>query len=235
MARRRPLAGLGLRSRPGPTRPGPARRFDPGQTAVVRQHRGGRFRAVTPTTVVADEPDRVLLYVPHGTTFLAPADAAGRVTRRIAREAGVTPDRWRDHAALHIVPDGAPFAVMARWGRSWDDFTGYYVNVQEPLRRTAIGFDTMDQTLDLIVDPDLTTWSLKDHQELVDATRAGFFTADEAAAIEAIVDTAVELVADHRPPFDEEWAAWRPDPAWPAPELPAGWEEEPLRAGPWER
>ena len=231
MVRRRALAGLGLSTlarRPGG-------RFAPGDTVVVRQHRHGRFRAVTPATVVEDGPGATLLHVPHGTVFLAPADADGQVTRRIADEVGVTPDRWRDHAALHIVPAGAPFAVMARWGRSVDDFTGYYVNVQEPLRRTGIGFDTMDQTLDVVVDPDLTTWELKDEQELADATRAGFFGQGEVAAIRAAADDALERVAHRLPPFDRSWASWRPDPTWPAPELCARWADEPLVAGPWER
>src|SRR5690606_11009351 len=136
---RRPLAGLGL---------SPVRRWPPGATVVVRQHRGGRFRAVTPMVVVEDRPDRTVLYVPAGARSVAPAAAAGGVPRSVRGEGGRASGRWRDRAALHVVPGGAGFSVMLRWGRSFGDVRGWYVNVQEPLRRTAVGFDSMDQTLD---------------------------------------------------------------------------------------
>jgi hypothetical protein len=34
----------------------------------------------------------------------------------------------------------------------------------------------------------------------------------------------VEHILLREPPFDEDWSSWRPDPAWPAPELPTGWD-----------
>lgn len=207
--------------------------WPPGSTVVVRQHRSGRFRAATPMVVVEDGPHRTVLYVPGGTVFAAPADRWGRVTRSIRDEAGTTPDVWRDHAALHIVPAGAGFAVMARWGRSFDDFTGFYVNVQEPLRRTAIGFDSMDQTLDVIIGPDRRTVRVKDDDELRAAAADGFFPPAEVAAIRRAADDATRMVLDGEPPFDEPWHRWRPDPAWPVPVLPPGWSAEPLSPSPW--
>ena len=210
-------------------------RWPPGSTVVVRQHRHGRFRAVTPMVLAEDRPDRTLLYVPHGTRFLAPGDRPGRVTRAIREEDGTTPDRWRDHAALHVVPDGAAFAVMVRWRRSFDDFAGFYVNMQEPLRRTTIGFDSMDQTLDVLVDPDRLQVRIKDEDELRDAARHGFFSAAEVAEILAAARSATRMVLDRVPPFDEPWHLWRPDPSWSAPTLPAGWGSEPLSPSPWRR
>jgi uncharacterized protein len=29
------------------------------------------------------------------------------------------------------------------------------------------------------------------------------------------------------PPFDRDWQDWRPDPRWPVPELPDGWDVDP--------
>lgn len=199
----------------------------------MRQYRHGRFRAVVPMTVVDDRADRTVLYVPRGTTFLAPADPSGRITRRILDEVGLAPDTWRDRAALHIVPAGAQFAVIAQWRESFDDFAGWYVNVQEPLRRSAVGFDAMDQALDVIISPDLTDVRYKDVDELDEAAAAGFFSEIEVDAIRAAADTAVGMVIERRPPFDEPWPDWRPDPAWVRPELPAGWADLPLSASPW--
>jgi hypothetical protein len=38
----------------------------------------------------------------------------------------------------------------------------WYVNFQRPMRRTAIGFDTFDLLLDLVIAPDLSRWDWKD-------------------------------------------------------------------------
>jgi Protein of unknown function (DUF402) len=232
-----PLEALGLTaaSCPGPDGE-PAAAATPlarGQVAVVRQHRRGRFRAVTPTLVVEDGPERTVLYVPRGTVFMAPADRFGHVTRHIADEAGLTPDHWRDRAALHIVPAGAAFSVMARWQDSFDEFSGYYVNLQEPLRRTAIGFDTMDQTLDVVVSADLANWRYKDEDELEGAAADGFFDAAEVIAIRRAAHAALDMLTQRRPPFDEPWASWRPDPSWGVPALPPTWESEPVTPSPW--
>jgi hypothetical protein len=233
----RSLADLGLTDPPRDTGPSgagrAARRWPPGATVVIRQHRHGRFRAVTPLQVVEDRPDRRVLYVPRGTRFMAPADRRGRVTRSIRDEAGVVPDRWRDRAALHVVPEGAAFAVILRWRRSFDDFAGYYVNLQEPLRPTAIGFDSMDQTLDVLITPDRLRVRVKDEAELLEAAADGFFSTAEVASIREAADAATRLVAKREPPFDEPWHRWRPDPAWLPPELPAGWESVPLSPSPW--
>jgi hypothetical protein len=183
--------------------------------------------------VVEDRPERVVLYVPRGTPFLAPADASGHITRRIADEAGLAPDRRRDQGALHIVPAGAPFAVIAQWRDSFDDFAGYYVNVQEPLRRTAIGFDSMDQALDVLISADLAEVRHKDVDELHDAAAAGFFGTAEVSAIHAAAEQAVTMVVEGRPPFDEAWPDWRPDPSWALPALPPDWADEPLTPSPW--
>lgn len=209
------------------------RRWPPGSTVVIRQHRHGRFRAVTPMVLVEDRPDRTLLYVPRGTRFLAPADSSGRVTRSICEEVAVRPDHWRDHAALHIVPDGAAFAVTVRWRRSFDDFAGFYVNVQEPLRRTNIGFDSMDQTLDVLIAPDRSEIRVKDEDELDDAARHGFFSVTEVTEIRAAARTATEMVLGRVPPLDEPWHLWRPDPTWSAPQLPDDWGSVPLSPSPW--
>jgi len=229
VGRHRTVEGVGL------TEPGPATgpKWQRGDVVVVRQHRRGRFRAVTPMIVVDDGSDRTVLFVPQHTTFLAPADQSGRVTRRIAEEAGLTLDRWRDRGGLHIVPAGAAFSVMARWETSFDDFSGYYVNLQEPLRRTGIGFDTMDQTLDVVVSADLSGWAYKDEDELTDAAAHGFYSGKEVAAIRSAARLAVELVTGRRAPFDEPWQDWRPDPAWPLPSMPCRWREEPVSPSPW--
>nr|MBA2475753.1 DUF402 domain-containing protein [Actinomycetota bacterium] len=57
----------------------------------------------------------------------------------------------------------------------------------------------------------------KDEDELDEAASLGLL---DAAAVRA---EAERVLAD--PPWPTGWEQWRPDPSWPAPRLPAGWDE----------
>jgi NAD(P)H-flavin reductase len=45
-------------------------------------------------------------------------------------------------------------AVWVFWEGASRDLAGWYVNIQEPFRRTSIGFDTQDLELDIVIEPD---------------------------------------------------------------------------------
>ena len=92
-----------------------------------------------------------------------------------------------------------------------------------PFRRSPLGFDTLDNVLDIVIAPD-GTWRWKDEEELDGWVARGRFTRDEVAEIRAEgARVAAELDAGSRW-WDETWATWKPDPAWPMPELPDGWD-----------
>jgi len=94
-------------------------------------------------------------------------------------------------------------------------FDQWYVNFErESVRRGPI-FDIVDEKLDLVVDADGTA-HLKDEDELAAAARAGHLD-------ETDVRRELERVLAN-PPWPTGWEAWRPDPAWAAPELPPGWD-----------
>ena len=89
------------------------------------------------------------------------------------------------------------------------------MNFERPLGRTPIGFDMADEKLDLIVTPDgRLRW--KDEDELEHAAELGLV--DEAA----VRAEAERVVAEW--PFPTGWEDFRADPAWPIPQLPAGWD-----------
>ena len=89
------------------------------------------------------------------------------------------------------------------------------MNFERPLRRSPVGFDTFDEKLDLIVAPDGThRW--KDEDELEQAAALGLL--DE----EAVRAEARRVLEEW--PFPTGWEDWRPDPAWPLPVLPEGWD-----------
>ena len=91
----------------------------------------------------------------------------------------------------------------------------WYVNFEEPLRRTPIGVDTFDHKLDLLVFPS-GGYEWKDEDELEEAAALGLLDA------EAVRAEARRVLREW--PFPTGWEDWRPDPAWPVPQLPAGWD-----------
>ena len=171
--------------------------------------------------VVEDEPDQRMLYLPAGVRCAVPVGEDGSDLR--------VPDRpWRleirsrgDQPVLSFAWPEVPYAVLL-WTSG--DRPVWYVNLEEPLTRTPIGFDTVDHALDVLVELDGSSWSWKDEDELAEAIRDGLFTEEEAADFRTWGERARDRILAGEPPFDRDWTGWRPDPAWPTPELPDGWD-----------
>lgn len=108
---------------------------------------------------------------------------------------------------------------------SWDEtgkHLGWYVNFQEPFRRTEIGFQTMDLMLDLVVQPD-GAWVVKDEGEFDELVSRTLIDAATEQRVRQEVTTVADMIESGVEPFNEEWVNWRPDPSWPVPELMDGW------------
>ena len=106
------------------------------------------------------------------------------------------------------------------WDEATDEFVGWYVNLQKPLERSPLGFDTLDQALDVWIDPD-GSWRWKDEDDLAACVVLGLFSPDEAVEIRAEGERVIAALPDLIPTGFEDWS---PDPGWEAPELPAGWD-----------
>jgi uncharacterized protein DUF402 len=168
--------------------------------------------------VVEDSAELLALYMPEGGELaIAPGEFPGGAHPWSGKE------RWAGHGVLQLQRPGEMHAVWVFWAGADRSHAAWYVNLQEPFRRTPIGFDTQDLELDLVVRPD-GSWRWKD-DELLDAWIAkGRWTQAEVAAIRAEgARVAAELEAGRRW-WDDGWAEWRPNPAWRGGDLPPGWE-----------
>ena len=197
-----------------------------GDIVALRHVNGLRPSHVWPAIIVEDSLDLVVLYLQAGTPTLRRTRLDGTALERSLSydERARTPWRlgpgaWYGSSCLQLQRRGEACA----WWR-WLDGSGWYVNLQEPLRRTRIGFDTADHVLDLVVATD-GSWQWKDEDELESACRIGRFTRAEAARIRAAGEAAALVVEAGGWPLDSPWATWRPDPTWPLPELQPGWDE----------
>ena len=110
---------------------------------------------------------------------------------------------------LRIAPVGQPFEVFAPVTLE-GGVASWYVNFQRPLTRTLQGFDTMDETLDLIVASDFSTWERKDEDELELAVAMGVYDATEAQRISDACDSVENVLRRGAVPWDRRWHDWRP-------------------------
>ena len=98
-----------------------------------------------PVVVVRDDdgaardlhPDRRAVHVPAG---------AGR---RAGGIRGHGSERWQGHGVLMLQRPGDAYAVWVFWHGAEREFRSWYLNLQEPFRRTATGYDTQDLELDI--------------------------------------------------------------------------------------
>ena len=153
--------------------------------------------------VVRDEPELLATYLAEGTPFEFPPGPDGAPV-------GTAGERWEGHGVLMLQRPGEMHAIWVFWQGPHREFAGWYVNIQEPFRRTATGFDTQDLELDIWI-PAGREWQLKDDELLDVRVREGRFTQDQArAAREEGKRITAELDAGRRW-WDDAWAAWTPD------------------------
>lgn len=197
--------------------------WQPGDAIALRERWGNAIFEARAATVVQDLPEQTMLFVPAHVVCAIGYDDAG-VELRI-------PDRpWQlelrprgDFGILSFAWPDTSYAILLLLN---DDGSprGWYVNLQTPLARTPVGFDTVDHALDVLITLDRSSWTWKDEDELAEAIALGLFTEADAASFRSWGERAVEHLVLRRPPFDVDWEDWRLDPAWPVPELPPGWD-----------
>jgi hypothetical protein len=195
----------------------------PGDSVVLRHARGDWLWAVA-ATVVEDRGDFVALYVQPGNGMSRMGDADGRPTRAFVEATTRVPGAWADHHQLILIREGERHAVQLFWTeRAWE-FRCWYINFQEPMRRFALGFESMDLTLDLVIEPELERWVWKDEDEFEYGIRGGWYTPELLAELKAYGERLLADVEARRAPFSERWDEWRPEPSWTAVGLPEGWD-----------
>ena len=196
--------------------------WHPGEPVVIREVWAGRIFEARPCTVVQDLPSQTTLFRPSGAACAVPIARDGSELR-------MPMDTWdlalrpATSSILSFAWPETPYAVLLPW-REDGTLGQWYVNLQAPLVRTDVGFDTVDHVLDVVIEPDRSAWRWKDEDELAEAAAIGHFTAEDAAWFRWWGERAVEHVLLRQPPFDLDWESWTPDPSWPLPGLPFGWD-----------
>jgi predicted RNA-binding protein associated with RNAse of E/G family len=185
----------------------------------------GRIEIVWPCRVVQDTESVVALFIAAGTTYKADPKRTAAQKRADARSPVPSHENvWRNDA-LRLMFPGASHSVLLFWdGRGPERrFLRYFVNLEDPFRRTPAGFDTRDHTLDIVVTPELEcAW--RDEDEFESHVELGLYTPELAAAARAEGERVIEAVALRTHPCLQGWSRWSPDPQWTLPTIPQNWD-----------
>jgi hypothetical protein len=87
----------------------------------------------------------------------------------------------------HAPAPGRGGPVWHFWDGPERRFAGWYLNLEEPIRRTDAGYDTQDLELDIWI-PTGEPWRFKDEELLEERIRDGRFTAEQRVAFRALGD-----------------------------------------------
>jgi hypothetical protein len=198
-----------------------------GNIIVMRGVWKGKLWWACPAYIVRDTPELIALYWPVGTLTRSPVR---RPTVQDELENRITlHDRnWTDNDVLSLNMKGAAHSVDLMWETGTHKIRCFYVHLQEPLRRTRIGFDTMDQMLDIIISPDRTEWRWKDEDEFSEAEAIGVYSPSKVKSIRSEAERVIGMLNTNASPFCDGWEDWLPPAGWTIPKFPEGWEGFPL-------
>lgn len=198
----------------------------PGSQIVMRETWHAQVWTARPVTVVEDNAELLALYMAPGTIYKHPrVFGADRIPE-------VMPDApwrlvdltWYGGGALYLSRPGEPYMIIGFRSDDNTQLTTWYVNLQDPLRRTSLGFDYLDQELDILISPDLKTYRWKDEENFAELQRRGRIASEKAARLRAVGE---EVLAQRHTPnslFRQGWEDWSPSPHWTRPTLPPKWD-----------
>jgi hypothetical protein len=197
-----------------------------GDRIIYREVTHGKVWTVRPVTVINDTPDLIALYMRNLTPWkvCVPLNADTDLLQCKAnlRQWKLDDVIWSYGDTIFLIYPERAHAVHVMWNHQ-REFEGWYVNLQEPPRRTSLGFDFLDQELDIIVSPGLE-WQWKDISHLERAQNIGLFSSKQVEAIMCEGQSVVAGILAKAAPFDGSWNNWKPLSTWPTPGLPERWD-----------
>jgi len=177
-----------------------------------------------PVIVIQDSPELTAYFLRAGTNGKNTSHRVAPQEMLDALAIEVVDHHWHRTDVLMLATPGEAFSVYYMWEAGTRNLDCIYINLQEPLRRTSIGFDSMDNILDVVIHPDMDQWRWKDEDEFEGAQKVGFYSPEQARQIRVDGEEAIKLVLSQRRSMYERWKLWEPNPKWDLPILSPLWD-----------
>jgi len=202
-------------------------RWKPGEIVVMRGVLKGKLWWACPSYVVQDNPELLARYWPAGTPVRGPIRRP-TVQDELDNHIELEDRSWIEHDILSLNLPNSAHSIDLMWVAGTRQLRCWYVHLQETLRRTSIGVDTMDQMLDIVISPDRKSWYWKDEDEFCEAKAIGVYSDVHAAGIRAEGERVIARLQANAPPFCDGWEHWTPPTEWSIPRFQDGWDEIPI-------
>jgi hypothetical protein len=199
-------------------------RWNRGAQIAIREHWNSKVWTVRPVTVVADTPDVIALYMMPGTIYKHPRTIDGHPVPHFLPDDWVLVDQqWFGGGALYLSLPGEWYVLMGLFGDDNERIERWYVNLQTPYQRTRLGFDYLDQELDIVINGELNEWLWKDEEQFLDAQHRGRISIQRATHVRRVGERIIEQLQARRLTLPEPWRHWRPPGQWAIPRIPHDW------------
>jgi hypothetical protein len=198
--------------------------WSPGDPIVLRGVGFRRLWWAMPAIVVQDVPSLIALYWQAGTHWKDQSKHATAQDLLASDDADIVDHIWTETDVLMLAAPEESHAVWVMWEQGHTKLCCWYINLETPLLRTPIGFDTMDHELDIVISPDRSAWRWKDEDAFRELVAAGIFSVEEARAIRAEGERVIQQMEAGAPPFCDGWEKWLPPIEWTVPALPPDWD-----------
>ncbi len=195
-----------------------------GDLVVRREINWGQPAIAWPVVVVVDDAELLALFTPPSAPF-SYSDAP------YPSDTGHHPwwpqTKWEGHGVLMLQRPGDAYAVWHFWSGPNRDFDCWYLNLQDPFRRTPLGIDTEDHELDIVIKPD-GTWVYKDAELLESRIRDGRYSFEKGEQIKEQGRQLASMIDEKRTWWDRSWSEWIPPHTWTSPPaVRVDWAEVP--------
>ena len=201
-----------------------------GDTVVWRGIYRNRVWHATPTTVVRDTIDELVLALTPGTDCMAEQDYA-RGKKNGKRRWDFKHKHWKlerftwhTNRLLFLLEPEKFYSPILFWHHGTNEFLCYYINFQLPFQRMPCAINTLDLDLDMVIHPDFT-YEWKDLDDYEKGIETGVILPDWVDQIESAKVEILEKLEKRQYPFDGSWLDWMPNPDWSPPKLPENWDK----------
>jgi hypothetical protein len=205
-----------------------------GDTVALRGIYNQRVSYMQSAVVVHDTSNEVAVVILPGAECAAPEGymngkhgSSGHWDRWGEYVSGnwtMQPYLWRTNRLLILLHAEKYYSSFYFWQADTNQFLCYYINFQLPFRRSAVGFDSFDLELDLIIEPTFE-WHWKDVEDYQRGIELGILRPEWIQEIDTAKPEIFDKLEKRQYPFDNSWMNWMPDPHWYPPTLPADWDK----------
>jgi protein associated with RNAse G/E len=199
--------------------------WKPGSSVIIREVWDQRIWTVRPVTVVEDTSELIALYMMPGTVCKHPRAINGLPVPHFLPDSWVLQDKvWCGGGALYLAYPSAWYVTIGFFNENNTAISEWYINLQTPYQRTTLGFDYLDQELDIIIDPSLSAWSWKDEEKFLDAQKRHRILTEPAVWVRQVGEDILHQLENGQFTLPTDWINWKPQVSWTVPRLPERWQ-----------